>query len=185
MMRTEAWLLRVPRGLASRVRLACYRALGMKQGVGNRMEGGGRCRRVDQVQIGSFNAFTQGCWLWPQDDHYDGVRIRIGDRNYFNRNVMIDSCGSIDIGSDNLFGPDVYITDSNHTIGIGITPKAAPMRTGRVTIGNGCWIGAKAVILRDVELGDGCVVAAGAVVTRSVPPGHVVGGVPARSLAKR
>ncbi|MFL6212860.1 MAG: DapH/DapD/GlmU-related protein [Blastocatellia bacterium] len=150
----------------------------------NRIEGGGRCRRLRQIEIGNYNAFTQGCWLWPEDTDCDDVRIRIGDGNYFNRNLMIDACGYVEIGDENMFGPDVYITDSNHTFGSGVSPKAAPMQTGRVRIGNRCWIGAKAVILKDVELGDGAVVGAGAVVTRSVPPGVVVAGVPARQVSR-
>jgi maltose O-acetyltransferase len=56
------------------------------------------------------------------------------------------------------------------------------MDVGRVRIGNGCWIGAKAVILMNVELGDRCVVGAGAVVTRSFPADSVVVGVPARPI---
>ena len=154
----------------------------MRMGSSNRMEGGGRCRRLANIEIGDFNAFTQGCWLWPEDLDYDGIRIHIGNRNYFNRNVMLDACGRIEIGDDNMFGPDVYITDSNHTFGVGVTPGHAPMAIGRVRIGNRCWIGAKAVILKDVTLGDGCVVGAGAVVTRSFAAGSVIAGVPARVL---
>ena len=181
-MNLEPLFLRIPRGFASRVRLAMYRILGMKLGVRNRMEGGGRCRRLSQVQIGDYNAFTQGCWLWPEDTEHDGIRIRIGNGNYFNRNVMIDACGLVEIGNENLFGPDVYITDSNHQFGDGISPKSLVMQKGRVRIGNRCWIGAKAVILRNVELGDGCVVGAGAVVTKSFPAGSVIAGVPATLL---
>lgn len=179
----EPLLIRIPRGLASRFRLLVYRLLGMKQGNKNRMEGGGRCRRVRQIQIGNYNAFTQGCWLWPEDTPFDGIRISIGNGNYFNRNLMIDACGYVEIGDDNMFGPDIYITDSNHTFGAGISPKSAPMQTGRVLIGNRCWIGARVVILKDVELGDGCVVGAGAVVTRSVPSGAIVVGIPARQIS--
>ncbi len=148
------------------------------------MEGGGRWRRVSQIQMGSLNAFTQGCWLWPENTDYEGIRIRIGSNNYFNRNVMIDACGLIEIGDDNMFGPDIYMTDSNHTFGPGIAPGKASMQKGHIKIGNRCWIGAKAVILKDVELGDGCVVAAGAVVTRSFPAGSVIAGVPAVLLQK-
>src|SRR5205807_1067799 len=68
----EALLTRLPRGAISRVRLAVYRLLGMKQGHRNRMEGGGRCRRLNQIEIGSYNAFSQGCWLWPLDETFDG-----------------------------------------------------------------------------------------------------------------
>lgn len=183
--RFEPWCLRVPRGLASRVRLAVYRALGMRLGTRNRMEGGGRCRRLRQIQVGDLNAFTQGCWLWPEDTDHAGIRIRIGSGNYFNRNVMLDACGLIEIGDENMFGPDIYITDSNHTFGPGVSPSRAPMQVGRVKIGNRCWIGTKAVILKDVELGDGCVVGAGAVVTKSFPSGSVIAGVPGRRLAAR
>jgi len=178
----EPYLLRIPRGVASRLRLFLYRALGMKLGKKNRMEGGGRVRCCDQIDIGSNNAFTQGCWLWPDESGLSGTRIRIGDGNYFNRNLMLDACGLIEIGNNNMFGPDVYVTDSNHTIEHGRTPKDLPMRRGTVRIGNNCWVGAKAVILKDVELGDGCVVAACAVVTRSVAPGEIVAGVPARPI---
>lgn len=184
LQRIEPLFLRVPRGAVSRLRLAFYRLLGMKMGARNRMEGGGRVRRCSQIEIGSYNGFTQGAWLWPNDADYGGVRIRIGNENYFNRNLMIDACGLIEIGDQNMIGPDVYITDSNHQVRPGFGPHKQPMDIGRVKIGSRCWIGAKAVILKDVELGDGCVVAAGAVVTKSVPPGAVVAGVPARLMRK-
>lgn len=177
----EPYLLKSSRGLSSRIRVWCYRRLGLKAGPRNRMEAV-RCRRLSQIEIGNYNAFTEGCWLWPEDASYDGVRIRIGDRNYFNRNVMIDACGYVEIGSDNMFGPDIYITDANHRFGYGLLPAQQAMEAGRVKIGNGCWIGAKAVILKDVELGDHCVVGAGAVVTKSFPTGSVITGVPASLL---
>ncbi len=180
-MNLERLFLVIPRGLASRIRLGFYRMLGMNLGSRNRMEGGGRCRRLNQIEIGSYNAFTQGCWLWPENTCHDGIRIRIGNRNYFNRNLMIDACGLVEIGDDNMFGPDIYIADSNHKFGAGISPKAIPMHRGHVKIGSHCWIGAKVVILKDVELGDGCVVGAGAVVTKSFPPGSLIKGVPGRT----
>ena len=97
---------------------------------------------------------------------------------------MIDACGQIEIGDRNMFGPDVYITDANHRYGTGLVPSEEPMDIGATTIGNRCWIGAKAIILKGVQLGDGCVVAAGAVVTRDVAPGAVVAGVPAMPLKR-
>lgn len=183
-MTFEALLLRIPRGAMSRVRLMMYRLLGMRLGERNRIEGGGRVRRCSQISIGDHNAFTQGCWLWPEDTDSSAIRIRIGNGNYFNRNVMIDACNLVEIGHNNMFGPDIYVTDSDHSVAAGVSPKDLPMRYGTVRIGNNCWIGAKAVILKNVALGDGCVVAAGAVVNRSVEPGQVVAGVPARPLAR-
>ena len=182
-MSLEALLLKGSRGAASRCRLWFYRRLGLRIGSHNRMEGGGRLRRCNQIAIGNYNAFTQGCWLWPADEDFAGIRIRIGDSNYFNRNLMIDACGLVEIGDRNMIGPDVYITDSNHQFDGCAAPGLLPMTRGSVRIGSRCWIGAKAVILKDVVLGDGCVVGAGAVVTRAVAAGEVVVGVPARAAS--
>jgi acetyltransferase-like isoleucine patch superfamily enzyme len=98
---------------------------------------------------------------------------------------MIDACGFVEIGDHNMFGPGVYVADSNHTMAPGKRLADNPMNIGNVVIGNGCWIGARAIILKDVILGDRCVVAAGAVVTKSFPPGSVIAGVPARQLSVR
>jgi maltose O-acetyltransferase len=174
-------VFRIWPGLKSRVRISGYKWLGMHIGPRCRFENV-RARRVTQIRVGPGNAISDGCWLWPVDAPYSGIRITVGENNYFNRDCMIDSCGSITIGNNNMFGPGVYITDSNHTLIPGKRLADCPMQVGHVTIGDGCWLGAKAVILKDVTLGDRCVVAAGAVVTKSFPAGSVIAGVPAKLL---
>ena len=56
---------------------------------------------------------------------------------------------------------------------------------GDTIIGDGCWIGSRAMIMQGVTLGEGAVVATGAVVTKDVPPYAVVGGVPAKIIKYR
>jgi acetyltransferase-like isoleucine patch superfamily enzyme len=53
-----------------------------------------------------------------------------------------------------------------------------------VKIGNGVFIGARAIILKGVTIGDGAVIGAGAVVTKDVPPGHLAAGNPAAVFSK-
>jgi acetyltransferase-like isoleucine patch superfamily enzyme len=53
--------------------------------------------------------------------------------------------------------------------------KNAPVR-----IGDGSWIGARAIILPGVTIGRRCLVAAGAVVSKDVPDDTLVAGNPAR-----
>jgi maltose O-acetyltransferase len=156
--------------------------MGMKIGRHCRLERI-RVRQPSQIQLGGFNSFTEGCWLWPNDALRHGHRIIIGDYNYFNRDVMIDACGSVIIGDHNMFGPGVYITDSNHTLLPGRWVGHCPMETGEVVIGDGCWIGAGAKILKGVRLGNRCVVGAGAVVTKSFSEDSVLVGVPARPIS--
>ncbi len=177
----EPVFLRIPMGITSRFRIALYKLLGLKIGGANRFERG-RMRRCKNVEIGSNNAFTQGYFIWPIDVPGDDIRIKIGNNCYFNRNVMLDANNRIEIGDFTMFGPDVYVADSNHKFGYGIAPSKQPMEKGTVKIGNYCWIGAKAIILKDVELGDYCVVAAGAVVSKSFPAGSVIAGNPARLI---
>jgi len=49
-----------------------------------------------------------------------------------------------------------------------------------ITVEDGVWIGAGAIILQGVRIGKCSVVGAGAVVTSDVPPHVLVAGVPAR-----
>ncbi|HBF38394.1 MAG TPA: hypothetical protein DDW50_13890, partial [Firmicutes bacterium] len=57
-------------------------------------------------------------------------------------------------------------------------------KAGPVFLKEGCWIGARAVILPGITIGVQAVVGAGAVVTDDVPDFTVVAGVPAREIRK-
>jgi virginiamycin A acetyltransferase len=54
-----------------------------------------------------------------------------------------------------------------------------------IEIGNDVWVGNGAYIKRGLRLGDGCIVGAKAVVTRDVPPYAIVAGNPARIIRFR
>ena len=54
-----------------------------------------------------------------------------------------------------------------------------------VDVGNNCWIGYGACILRGVTVGDNCIVGTNTVVTKDVPDDAVVAGAPARKLRMR
>jgi len=53
------------------------------------------------------------------------------------------------------------------------------------TIGSDVWLGHGSFIKKGITIGHGAVVAARAVVTSDVPPYHIVGGIPAKTIRKR
>lgn len=56
---------------------------------------------------------------------------------------------------------------------------------GDTLLGDGCWLGMRAMIMPGVVIGEGAVVAAGSVVTKDAPPYAVVGGNPAKFIKFR
>ncbi len=53
---------------------------------------------------------------------------------------------------------------------------------GSIKIGNGCWVGANAIILPGVTIGDGVVIGAGSVVTKNCDSDCLYAGIPARKI---
>ncbi len=56
---------------------------------------------------------------------------------------------------------------------------------GETVIGDGAWIGMRAMIMPGVKIGEGAVIAANSVVTKDVEPYSVVGGSPAKAIKLR
>ena len=102
-------------------------------------------------------------------------RLRIGDRVFINCGSVLISVLEITIGDDVALANEVYVMDSNSHGVEGRPHVEAPVR-----IGDGTWVGARAMILPGVTIGKRVVVAAGAVVTRDVPDDVLVAGNPAR-----
>jgi acetyltransferase-like isoleucine patch superfamily enzyme len=109
-----------------------------------------------------------------------GANIRVGRNVFINHSCTLNDIGGITIGDQVLIGPRVSLVTSGHPVDPALRRRqivAAP-----IAIERGAWICAGATVLHGVTVGEDSVVAAGAVVTRDVPPGVVVGGVPARVL---
>jgi acetyltransferase-like isoleucine patch superfamily enzyme len=55
---------------------------------------------------------------------------------------------------------------------------------GPLSIGRDCWLGARVTVLDGASIGNGCVIGAGAVVTGPIPDGSLAVGVPARIMGQ-
>ena len=95
--------------------------------------------------------------------------------------VTITAAVEVTVGEGTLLGADCLITDTDFHVplpgpywGNDVTASASA-----VNIGRGCFVGARAMILKGVTIGDGAVIGAGAVVTRDVPANSLATGCPA------
>lgn len=111
--------------------------------------------------------------------------LHIGNFVTIGRGTIISVKDKLCIGDYTLIGPNVQITDNNHSTRRDNLIKYQRSVIKPIIIGQDCWIGSGAKVLAGVTIGNGAVVGANAVVTHDVPPFAIVGGVPAKVIKYR
>jgi len=109
--------------------------------------------------------------------------IRLGDNVSLNR---YNNLGFVDMGDNVLTATGCVFVSGRHTHDTSDTSIPIKEQQGgrrKITVGNDVWVGTNAIVMESV--GDGCVIGAGAVVTRPVEPYSVAVGNPARVIKKR
>ena len=110
-------------------------------------------------------------------DYGDGIRI--GARTFVNFNCTMLDGAPITIGDECLIASGVQLITAGHPVDPG--PRRAALEQALpVTVGNGVWLGAGAIVCPGVSIGENTIVGAGSVVTRDLPAGIVAYGNPAR-----
>lgn len=111
-----------------------------------------------------------------------GAELRL-EADFVGPNSVIVAREQIHIEGGSKIAEQVTVRDANHDRSLPLARKA--FVSSPVRIGRNVWIGAKATVLSGTQIGDDATVAAGAVVVSDVPPGSIVGGIPARALKSR
>lgn len=112
---------------------------------------------------------------------FGSSRVSIGDRTFVNYGCFFDALDQITIGRDCTIAMEVLFTTSTHEVGPSNRRGGASVKAP-IVVGDGVWIGARAMILPGVTIGSGCVIGAGAVVTRDCARNGLYVGVPARRV---
>ncbi len=111
--------------------------------------------------------------------------VSIGENTTFGYHSYLFASERIEIGSNCLIAPFVYLVDSDHTIARDQLINKQPNQTAAIEIGDDVWIGTGAKILKGVRIGTGAVIAAGALVKDDVEAYAIVGGIPAKKISER
>jgi putative colanic acid biosynthesis acetyltransferase WcaF len=107
--------------------------------------------------------------------------LTLHDRACLGDQANAYSLGEIEIGARATVAQEVYLSTGSHDF----TSAAMPLVTGKITIGDDAFVGARAFLMPGVAIGNRAVVGAGAVVTRDVPPDVIAAGNPCRVLRPR
>ena len=117
----------------------------------------------------------------------DRVTLHIGENCKIGDNVHIVASENVTIGNDCLLASHIFISDTNHGDGTEAPmtpPDQRPLTSAPVSIGSCVWIGEGAAVLPGAKIGDGCIIGAHAVVKGEIPAYTVAVGAPARVVKK-
>jgi acetyltransferase-like isoleucine patch superfamily enzyme len=163
------------------IRRACLRALARRFGNGITIRSNVSIRHPETIEFGD------GVWIGEQTvihGRFDGHCV-IGAGTWIGPHSYMDARDLV-LGEQVGWGPGAKVLGSMHT-GVPVEEPiiATPLAVGPVRIGAWADIGVNATLLPGVTLGQGCIIGAGAVVTRDVAAFVKVAGVPARVLGRR
>lgn len=124
-------------------------------------------------------------------------RLKLGERVATANTIFNVSSGDISVGSRTIFSHNVMVVTGQHLFKNGRRVSLDPSRDNGswgggieevptsgfdISIGEGVFIGAGAIILGGTKIADNCIVGAGAVVTKNFPSFSIVAGVPAKVI---
>lgn len=108
-------------------------------------------------------------------------RLTVGDHCWIGQEAWIDNLADVEIGSHVCISQRTYLCTGSHDY----RRSTFDLITKPILIEPGAWIGASATLLPGVKVGANSLVAGGSVVTRNVDSAIIVGGNPARVIARR
>ena len=142
--------------------------------------------RSSQMDTPKVPTMGEGTIAHPSVQFYVPEEIKIGEYVYIGPRVQVFGGGGVHLADHCIIGPEVAILSESHNhTSSDVIPYDDIVYLDAVQIGQCCWIGFRAIVLPGVTLGEGCIVGAGAVVTKSCGAGSIVCGNPARRVGRR
>ena len=147
------------------------------------------------ISVGKGFTAGRGCRLeaLPQEQSCSQKLMQIGNNVEINDYVHITATINVSIGDNVLIASKVYISDVVHgcykdtdeqNSSPETPPGKRPLRSSPVIIEKNVWLGDNVCVLPGVTLGEGCMIGANAVVNKSIPENCMAAGIPAIVIKK-
>ena len=108
-------------------------------------------------------------------------RLSIGDFSWVGENVWIDNLDDIVIGKNCCISQGALLLCGNHNY----KKPTFDLIIGKISLGDGCWIGAKAVVCPGVNCGEHAVLSVNSVATSNLEAFGIYQGNPAIKVKER
>jgi acetyltransferase-like isoleucine patch superfamily enzyme len=144
-----------------------------------------RLRNVHNIQIGENVIVNRYAFLLTLQEDTVVPRLIIGSGSVIGHMNHITCIREVEIGENVLTADRVYISDHSHGFSDTTIPisKQAVVSKGKVSIGNGTWLGENVTVL-SCNIGKNCAIGANAVVLSDIPDYCVAVGAPARVIRR-
>jgi len=151
-------------------------------------------RSETRMKYGRVNPFCEDLFDWKEKGEFCGSEgtaiydsatvigdVTIGKNCWIGPFTMLDGSGKLTIGHhvDISTGVKIYTHD---TVKRALTGGKNPTEVAPTSIGNNCFIGTDAVILKGVRIGNMCVIGANSLVNRNFPDRTIIAGAPAKKI---
>jgi len=162
-------------------------------------------RHPGKISIGNNVIIDENCMLDAKGSNNDGIVI--GDNCFIGRNSILSckngnillesgvtvgfncelfSANQLFIGADTLIAAYVYCIAGDHEYYTAEKPVVALEAVSRgISVGSGCWLGSKALLLDGVKIGNSTIIGASSVVNKDIPSNSIAIGMPARVIKQR
>jgi len=127
------------------------------------------------AKIGKGSVIHSSCRIWAP------WNLTVGEYTCLSERVDCYSVAPVYIGSNVTISQDAFLCTASHDI----SSRIMELTYKPITIEDQVWVAARAFVGSGVTLGEGCVIGACAVVARNVKPWCVMIGNPATCCKKR
>ncbi len=108
-------------------------------------------------------------------------RLEVGDHSWIGEGAWIDNLAPVRIGANCCISQEAYLCTGNHDW----RRETFDLVTLPITVRDGAWVAARAVVGPGVVIGDGAVLGLGSVATNNLAAWKIYSGCPAREVGER